>query len=122
MKRFFYLLIAWSIFSSCEDRNPREILDFDSDWKFQLGDQVGVADSVFDDASWRTLALPHDWSIEGKFDEANPSGIGGGALPGGTGWYRKTFQLAKEDAEKKKYLLNSMAFIAIARCGSTTTI
>src|SRR6185369_15136894 len=33
----------------------------------------------------------HDWSIEGEFSEKNPAGTGGGALPGGVGWYRKTF-------------------------------
>ena len=30
-------------------------------------------------------------SIEGAFDQKNPAGFGGGALPGGIGWYRKTF-------------------------------
>ncbi|HEY5444215.1 MAG TPA: glycoside hydrolase family 2 TIM barrel-domain containing protein, partial [Pyrinomonadaceae bacterium] len=44
-----------------------------------------------DDSSWRKLNLPHDWSIEGEFAEKNPAGTGGGALPGGTGWYRKSF-------------------------------
>ena len=39
------------------------------------------------------LNLPHDWSIEGEFSEKNPAGFGGGALPGGIGWYRKTFTL-----------------------------
>ena len=45
----------------------------------------------FADASWRTVDLPHDWSIESKPDKDNPSGSGGGFFPGGTGWYRKTF-------------------------------
>ena len=45
----------------------------------------------FDDASWRPLHLPHDWAIEGQFSADAPSGTGGGALPGGIGWYRKHF-------------------------------
>jgi len=39
------------------------------------------------------LNLPHDWSIEGEFSETAPAGTGGGALPGGTGWYRKSFTI-----------------------------
>jgi beta-galactosidase len=50
-------------------------------------------DQGFNDSQWRQLNLPHDWSIEGEFDEKNPAGTGGGALPGGTGWYRKTFNV-----------------------------
>lgn len=46
--------------------------------------------SDYNDADWRKLNLPHDWAIEGEFSKDNPSGTGGGALPGGIGWYRKT--------------------------------
>ena len=45
----------------------------------------------FNDLQWRQLNLPHDWSIEGEFSEKHPAGTGGGALPGGIGWYRKSF-------------------------------
>ncbi|MDP4215475.1 MAG: beta-galactosidase GalB [Bacteroidota bacterium] len=69
----------------------RTIASFDKDWRFHLGDAPGANAAAFDDATWRNLALPHDWSIEGKFDKDNPAGTGGGALPGGVGWYRKTF-------------------------------
>ena len=37
------------------------------------------------------LDLPHDWSIEGKIDSANPTGGSGGFFPAGLGWYRRTF-------------------------------
>ena len=39
------------------------------------------------------MNLPHDWAIEGDFSPSNPSGAGGGALPGGIGWYRKHFSV-----------------------------
>jgi beta-galactosidase len=26
----------------------------------------------FQDSEWRTLHLPHDWSVEGNFSETNP--------------------------------------------------
>jgi beta-galactosidase len=49
--------------------------------------------------------LPHDWAVEGEFSRDNPSGTGGGALPGGIGWYRKTFIADKVD-EGKRYRID----------------
>jgi beta-galactosidase len=46
------------------------------------------------------LDLPHDWSIEGEFSDKNPATPGGGALPGGLGWYRKTFTLARANQDQ----------------------
>ena len=66
---------------------------FNNDWRFHLGDVEGAQSVAFDDAQWRSLNLPHDWAIEGDFSEDNPAGIGGGALPGGIGWYRKNFKV-----------------------------
>ncbi len=59
---------------------------------------------AFDDSHWRTLSLPHDWSIEGKFDRKNPAGTGGGALPGGLGWYRKTFTVPASSKGKNVFI------------------
>ena len=55
----------------------------------------------FDDSSWRSLSVPHDWSIE-----LQPQSVGGvsggtGYLQGGLGWYRKTFTLPPSMAGKK---------------------
>jgi beta-galactosidase len=72
---------------------PRVVQRFDKGWKFYLGDEANAKDAAFNDATWRALALPHDWSIEGKFDEKNPAKPEGGGLPTGIGWYRKTFVL-----------------------------
>ena len=71
--------------------SPRQDLAADAGWKFFLGDPGGAEAPSFADASWRTVDLPHDWSIESKPDKDNPSGAGGGFFPGGIGWYRKTF-------------------------------
>ncbi|HSC39028.1 MAG TPA: glycoside hydrolase family 2 TIM barrel-domain containing protein, partial [Chitinophagaceae bacterium] len=71
----------------------RTIRLFTTGWKFYLGDAAGAEQAAFNDAGWRTLNLPHDWSIGGRFDEKSPAGVGGGALTGGLGWYRKTFVL-----------------------------
>lgn len=71
----------------------QSIASFNDDWKFFLGEASGVPDDNFNDAAWRKLQLPHDWSIELPFDSTSPTGNGGGALRGGLGWYRKTFRL-----------------------------
>ena len=73
---------------------------FDYDWKFYLGDN-DTADKInFDDTNWRTLDLPHDWSIEGDFSLKNPAGNDGAYLPTGIGWYRKSFKVPKESKNK----------------------
>ncbi len=69
----------------------RTVLSADADWKFFLGDPSGAELPSFNDQSWRTVTVPHDWSIEGTPDEKNPTGSGGGYYPAGIGWYRKTF-------------------------------
>jgi len=74
--------------------------NFDSQWRFHLGDPVGADQPGYDDHSWRLLNLPHDWSIEGTFSRDNPATPGGGALPGGVGWYRKTFTVSEADRGK----------------------
>jgi beta-galactosidase len=70
---------------------PRTELSADADWRFFLGDPAGAESPTFADHSWRTLTLPHDWSIEGAPVEKNPTGSGGGFFPAGVGWYRKAF-------------------------------
>ena len=79
---------------------PRERLSFNDDWRFSLGDDSLAAQLDYADSGWRELNLPHDWAIEGDFSKDNPSGTGGGALPGGIGWYRKTFIPANADKGK----------------------
>ncbi|HWC74089.1 MAG TPA: glycoside hydrolase family 2 TIM barrel-domain containing protein, partial [Gemmatimonadales bacterium] len=84
----------------------RQTANFDSGWRFHLGDIPGGAaqQPAFADAGWRKLDLPHDWSIEGTFSEQNPAGVAGGALPGGIGWYRKTFTLPAGDTAKTVFV------------------
>ena len=83
----------------------RERLCFDKGWRFILADTAAMATPEYHDASWRQLDVPHDWAIEGDFFVGNPSGAGGGALPGGIGWYRKTFDLSREEVKSEKFFL-----------------
>lgn len=74
---------------------------FDYDWKFKLGDYPDASLNTYDDADWRILDLPHDWSIEGTLDPENPMGNDGGYFPAGTGWYRKSFEISSKYRGKK---------------------
>lgn len=69
---------------------------FDEDWKFLQSDAKGAEKVEFSDAKWRALDLPHDWSVEGKFDRKNPSTDRSGYLPTGIGWYRKSIDVPEE--------------------------
>ena len=86
------LVVLWSSQAFANAR-PGYTINFNRDWRFNLGDVTNGPAPDLDDSKWRALNLPHDWSIEGEFSEKNPAGFNGGALPGGTGWYRKTFML-----------------------------
>src|SRR6266404_1529559 len=77
---------------------------FDLGWKFFKGSGEGFEAPEFDDSSWRTLDLPHDWSIEdlpmqegtervGPFDKKSPGGTATGFTIGGEGWYRRQFRV-----------------------------
>ncbi|RYY18822.1 MAG: glycoside hydrolase family 2 protein [Cytophagaceae bacterium] len=82
----------------------RVVQDFDHGWKFYLGDDVRASAPAFNDAAWRSLTLPHDWSIEGKFDEKNPAKPEGGGLPTGIGWYRKTFTVPATSRSRQVFI------------------
>ena len=83
----------------------RERKCFDKDWRFVLADTATMAAVDYNDAHWRRLDVPHDWAIEGDFSASNPSGAGGGALPGGVGWYRKHFEVKSEELKSEKLFL-----------------
>ncbi len=82
--------------AGAQHQKTRMELAADSGWRFLLGDPSGAEARSFDDANWRRVDLPHDWSIEGRPAKDNPTSSGGGFYPAGTGWYRKTFSAAAE--------------------------
>ena len=103
-KLFIVSLSLAILLGSCATVLPRRVENFNGDWTFHLGEVVEASLPEFDDTGWRKLNLPHDWSIEGEFSESNPSGSGGGALPGGIGWYRKSFSIDKNSEGKKIFI------------------
>jgi beta-galactosidase len=115
---FLILLFSISLFSCTQSTavfSKRE-MNFDSGWKFYRGTISGAEIASFDDSQWRTLDLPHDWSIEdlpaidgkkqiGPFSEDSPGKGSTGHVLGGIGWYRKTFTLDKSNEGKKVQIL-----------------
>ncbi|MGD8868860.1 MAG: glycoside hydrolase family 2 TIM barrel-domain containing protein [Gemmatimonadales bacterium] len=81
--------------------SPRQRLLMDYGWKFSRGDPAGAEEAGFDDSGWRSLDLPHDWSIEGPYDQNAPTGGRGGYLPTGVGWYRRSFTLPAESRGRR---------------------
>jgi beta-galactosidase len=80
--------------------SPRESIPLDNGWRFHLGDDPAARRPDFDDTSWRTLDVPHDWSIEGPVNPP-PEGEGnGGYFSHGIGWYRKSFTLPPTASKK----------------------
>jgi beta-galactosidase len=90
--------------TACKAVSPRNIEDFCEAWKFHLGDVQNGYEPGLNDSLWRLLDLPHDWSIEGEFSNEHPATPGGGALPGGIGWYRKTFNVPASDSNKVVFI------------------
>lgn len=92
--------------SSCTTSSSkiRQIENFGKNWKFYLGDVTKGQEPGLNDSQWRVLDLPHDWSIEGEFRKDNPATPGGGALPGGIAWYRKTFTVPESHQGKLVFI------------------
>jgi beta-galactosidase len=116
---------------------PREHLLFDFGWKFfqgnasdprrDLGFGMGQGDFAktgefkfalekFDDSQWRPLNLPHDWAVELPFvrDEEQQSHgykpLGRRYPETSVGWYRRVFEVPKEDAGRRVVLEFDGAF------------
>ena len=91
------IIMAWLCNPAIAEGRERCL--WDNGWRFVLADSTVMAACDYNDSHWRLLDLPHDWAREGDFYVGNPSGAGGGALPGGVGWYRKTFDVrSKKEA------------------------
>src|SRR4051812_8645491 len=92
----FALLVLLSLPAPARSQG---VVPFDDGWRFHRGGAQGAEAADFDDSRWRRLDLPHDWSIEdlpGKgspFDPEAVSQVQGGFTTGGTGWYRKSFEV-----------------------------
>lgn len=101
--KFLILFFGVSLLLSAEDTG-RQVVDFNSNWKFSKGEANDAYKIEFNDSDWQIVKVPHDWAIYGPFDpEGNPET---GKLPWrGEGWYRKTFNLDQANNGDRVYLL-----------------
>ena len=92
-----FLILITSLPAAAQYAGRTQLLD--AGWRFYRGDQPGAEQTGFNDSRWRTVDLPHDWSIEDMPGTLSPfssdavSGVSGGFATGGTGWYRKTLTI-----------------------------
>ncbi len=99
-------------------KGPGERLSLDLGWRFHRGDIAapvphsgdqtyastkagaagGAAGLRYDASSWRELDLPHDFVVEGPFEET--ANVAQGYRPKGVAWYRRTLRLDPADQGK----------------------
>ena len=68
------------------------------------GSNVAFVRADFDDRSWRSVNLPHDWAIEGPFLASGPFGSMGRLKSWGAAWYRRTIDISARDQGKSIFL------------------
>ncbi|MGQ1783714.1 MULTISPECIES: sugar-binding domain-containing protein [unclassified Saccharicrinis] len=97
------IIVALVFFISClgctSTVETRRTEDFNFDWKFHYGDVKNGFKENIDESNWREVKLPHDWSVEHSFTQEKTGGATA-FLPGGVGWYRKTFELPSSAKDK----------------------
>jgi len=103
-----YLLIIPAVILLISFTQKKETIlrstDFNFDWKFTLLEDTEIPKKIpLDDAKWRDIRLPHDWSIEHSFDQ-NLEGATG-YLPGGVGMYQKHFETPVNPTQKSTFIL-----------------
>ena len=96
--------LSISILFSTTIHAQRAIILFDSDWKFIKEDIKGAEKPNFNDAAWKTISVPHDWSIEYPISRSAASGRGGGFVETGVGWYRRSFILTESYVKRRLFI------------------
>jgi beta-galactosidase len=100
-----FLMLSAKLFSQTPGDSSRT-MSFDENWLFAKGNISGAEQPAFDVSGWRTLDLPHDWSIEdlpnqtpdtvvGPFSRNSIGKAATGFTVGGTAWYIKKFTTAE---------------------------
>lgn len=102
--RFLVLFIIGikmlALSATAKNKEPRQLLNFDLDWKFILNPNETDIKTNPESLSWRNVNLPHDWGIEGSYNKNNGDWQSG-YLPAGIGYYKKTFVVNEEQLNKQ---------------------
>lgn len=101
------LLCVGGLFSCQGPTESTRVNDFNFGWQFALEDSSPLAEQPSADLTWRTVKLPHDWSVEASFDSLKGEGATG-YLPGGVGWYQKEFELDLSENEEAYILFDGV--------------
>jgi len=112
------IIVAILTFAACSIARAQDsrAVSFDRSWLFKKDALKNAESPAYDDANWRSVTLPHDWSIEdlpnqkegevqGPFTKASVGKAATGFTEGGVGWYRKYFILNKNTSGKRHCLL-----------------
>ena len=118
-KQFLCFVLPVVLLSGCHLSGVQESYRFgnhlfDTGWKFKRGDDTQASLSGYNDSDWRALTLPHDWNIEpnpiqddnhiGPFVKGIKDSTSTGNIPGGIGWYRKSFTIDRSEAGSTVFL------------------
>lgn len=112
-QRIMQWISVVALLFGAQGAGARETLNFNENWRFArfgpmpdgstLVEPDGLYEIQADDATWRTLNVPHDWAIQGPFRKELPNRTGKLSWPG-IGWYRKTFDLPAADAGQRVFV------------------
>jgi beta-galactosidase len=101
-KKFLLPILIFSCLSAFSQISFGDSNKINDNWKFTLQDVPDAQNATYDDASWQSVNVPHDWSVEGRLSPTLASCTG--FLPGGIAWYRKTLNIPQTKRGEKVYL------------------
>lgn len=123
MKKITLSLLVLFCVAVLQAQTAREEFLLEKNWKFSKGDYPDAIQNNFNDKSWQSVTVPHDWAIYGPFDRKHDlqevavtqngetkatikTGRTGGLPYVGIGWYRNTFNVDHfKKGEKRVSLL-----------------
>lgn len=101
-KLLLFVLLSFSFYAS--EAQTREIYTLKTGWKFLKSNPENASAINFNDASWETISLPHDWAIGGAFIVDGDGNTG--KLPWkAEGWYRKSLDIPSSNRNKRVVLI-----------------
>ena len=122
IRQSIFLFLSTFLLLHISFAQVRVVTELKDGWKFSKGRNDQAFQSGFNDKSWQTVSVPHDWAIYGPFDKeidkqvvqitqnnekvASEKTGRTGALPYiGEGWYRKSFSLPHFKRGQKALIL-----------------
>ncbi|WP_269226616.1 sugar-binding domain-containing protein [Flavobacterium eburneipallidum] len=101
-KKFLLPILIFSCLSAFSQISFGDSQKINDNWKFMLQDTPEAQKATYNDSKWKSVNVPHDWSVEGRLSPTLASCTG--FLPGGIGWYRKTLNIPQAKRGEKVYL------------------